>query len=220
MMSTASLLGSCIFAGNIRRGTICLSVPSVHHFCFPQCNVLSLRCTALVLPHPHYLDVQPDLRSDVASLPSLVIAQHNDTAFPISPVFYRFHSASHTFALLPPPVPPVLPTHSTSPLAYSIGTPLPSPCSGILHVPVFSILFLNNLPPSPTPTLSSSQAAAIELYCLSNSSSRARRRWEVKSDHARCIVQCRRARLREKRRGRGVRVAGWLRKWRIRAEKG
>ena len=137
-------------------------------------------------------------------------------SIPASPYFsHLFHSPSQILGLLPCPNPPVLPTQSTKPLAYSMGTPPPR--SGILHVPVFIIAFLNNLPPSPTPTLSSSHAAAIALYCLSNSRSRPVRTLEVYRDQARLMVQCLKERLREKRRGRGVRVAGWWRKWRIRA---
>jgi len=126
-----------------------------------------------------------------------------------------FHSESHIFARAPGPVPalpnpPLLPTHSTSPRAYSIGTPPPR--SGILQTPVFICALRNNRPPSPAPIRSSSFAAAIALYWRSSSNWRAAFCLARNSCHARWMVQCRRARLRENRSGRGVRVAGWWRK--------
>lgn len=132
-----------------------------------------------------------------------------------TPYFHLLHPSSHTLALLPCPNPPVVPTHSVNGLAYSIGTP--PPLSGILQVPVFIMPLRNNLPPSPTPVRSSSLASAMALYWRCSSSSRARRWPWFQSDQARWMVQWRRARLREKRRGRGVRVVGWWRKWRIMA---
>lgn len=127
-----------------------------------------------------------------------------------SSVHDLFHSESQILAFPPtPPITPTLPIHSVMPLAYSIG--MPPPRSGMLHVPVFICAFLNKRPPSPAPTRNSSFAAAIALYCLSSSSSRfflIVARWRFQ---ARCMVQCRSARLREKRRGRGVSVVGWWR---------
>lgn len=76
-----------------------------------------------------------------------------------TPHFHFFHPSSQTLASLPTPNPPTVPTHSVNGRAYSIGTP--PPLSGILHVPVFIIALLNNFPPSPTPVLNSSFAAAM-----------------------------------------------------------
>ena len=69
--------------------------------------------------------------------------------------------------VFPPPAPaptPALPTQSIMPLEYSIGTP-PWP-----QMPVFIMAFLNSLPPSPAPTLSSSHAAFMAFHCRSSSS--------------------------------------------------
>ena len=116
-----------------------------------------------------------------------------------------FHPLSQ---ILPSPA-PAPPTHSTIPLEYSIGTPPPR--CGMLQTPVFIIAFLNNRPPSPAPTRSSSHASRMLFHCRSSSSWREALSLFWKRFHARWMVQWRNARVREKRRGRGVRVVGWWR---------
>lgn len=91
-------------------------------------------------------------------------------------VYYALvHPSSHPFRGGP----------SVCVLAYSMGIPPfppsipPSVCAFPPKMPFRTIACRYNLPPSPTPTLSSSQAARIALYCLSSSSSCARRCWSL-----------------------------------------
>lgn len=113
------------------------------------------------------------------------------------------------------PFQPALGGLSVCILAYSIGTPS--------QTPFFNIAILYNLPTSLPPSAGSpilarssgvipqssirrraSHACDMLLYWRSSSRSR-RRRWEATCERqARWMVQWRRARVREKRRGRGV----------------
>lgn len=131
------------------------------------------------------------LPEQFASIPQLI------------PLPYLVHPTSH----------PPLGGPSTCALAYSIGTPpFPTTSPSILTPPnsPFRVVACRyNLPPSSNPTLSSSHAARMAVYCLSSSSSACRRELCRCSWAARWMVQWRRARRREKRRGRGV--AGWCR---------
>lgn len=127
---------------------------------------------------------------------------------------YLFHASSNPFLGGP----------SVWLLAYSSGIPASLPFSiprskSLLppQTPLFVIAWWYNFPPSPTPSLNSSQARHMEAYWRSSSKFSADRRLSLCIWYARWMVQCLKARRRENRRGRGTRVIGWWRQYRIKA---